>query len=105
MSSKIIALHKPMTDPATGAPITHFVISQYTIVVDGTKSQAVLQGFISAEAKASGKRPLAHIAIDVTGSPEGDTLQWLYQAVVDKTEGEFADASPVLEAEPVTEAQ
>ncbi|KTT23233.1 hypothetical protein [Pseudacidovorax intermedius] len=104
MTHKIIALHKPLTDAATGAPVTHFVISQYTVVVDGTKSQAVLQGYISAEAKAAGKRPLAHIAQDVAGTPEGDTLQWLYGELLKIEAGDLAGATAVLAADEATQA-
>ena len=97
MPQKIIALHKPLIDEGTGAPVTYFVISQYTIVVDGTKSQAVLQGFVSADARAAGRKPLAHRAVDLVGTPEGDTLQWLYTALIAKPDGELAGAAAVFE--------
>lgn len=31
MSDKTIALHASHEDPDTGAPVTHFVIAQYTV--------------------------------------------------------------------------
>lgn len=81
MTEKIIGLHASLFDDDTGAPITHFVISQYTIrTLNSPGSQTILQGYVSQAAFAAGKRPLTSRVIDVPHvPPEGDVLQWLYQ--------------------------
>jgi len=95
----IVGLHNPTTDPDTDAPITFFVLSQYTIQLRGGNSQAILQGFTSQNSFDVGKRPLAHVAVDVAGVPTGDTTQWLYAAVLAKPDGPMANSVAVYEPE------
>ena len=81
MTEKIIGLHASLFDDDSGAPITHFVIAQYTIrTLNSPGSQAVLQGYVSQSALQEGKRPLASRVIDVPlVPPGGDVVQWLYE--------------------------
>ena len=84
MSNKTIALHASIEDPDTGAPVTHFVIAQYTVrTLNAPSCQAVLQGYVSQTAFDSGKRALSHAAVEIpTAVPEGvDALQWIYEQV------------------------
>ena len=81
MSNKTIALHASIEDPDTGAPVTHFVVAQYTVRTLGTPgSQAVLQGYVSQTAFESNKRALSHAAVEIpVAVPDGvDALQWVY---------------------------
>lgn len=84
MTHKTIALHASVEDPDTGAPVTHFVIAQYTVRTLNTPGcQAVLQGYVSQSAFESGKRALSHAAVEIPAPvPEGaEALQWLYEQI------------------------
>ena len=99
VTTKVIGLVQNLTDPNTGAPVTFFTISQYTIKLnDGSGSQCVLQGYVSQSAKEEGKRPISHVAVDLTTRPEGDTEQWLYAAVVAKAGHDLFEAAAVYAA-------
>ena len=100
MSNKTIALHASIEDPDTGAPVTHFVVAQYTVRTLGTPgSQAVLQGYVSQTAFVAGKRALSHAAVEIPDAvPEGvDALQWLYEQIP-LVEGALHGAVPVSES-------
>lgn len=97
MTEKIIALHTSLEDPDSGAPVTHFVIAQYTVRTLGAPScQAVLQGYVSKTAYESGKRALSHLAVEIAQSvPDGaDPQQWLYEQIP-LIEGELFGSVPV----------
>ncbi|MGE8441835.1 MAG: hypothetical protein ACN6OS_09595 [Comamonas testosteroni] len=81
MTEKIIGLHASLFDDDSGAPITHFVIAQYTIrTLNSPGSQTVFQGYVSQSAFQAGKRPLTSRVIDVPQVPAGgDVVQWLYE--------------------------
>ncbi|WP_159917880.1 hypothetical protein [Pantoea sp. 18069] len=101
MTNKTIALHASLEDPDTGAPVTHFVVAQYTVrTLNSPGCQALLQGYVSQSAYETGKRALSHIAVEIpTGVPEGvDALQWLYEQVP-LAEGALFGAVPVNAAE------
>ena len=100
MTAKIIGLHASLMDDDSGAPITHFVIAQYTVrTLNSPGSQAVLQGYVSQAAFNANKRPLTNRVIDVPISPpEGDVVQWLY-ALAPTLEGtDLYNSVPVTEA-------
>lgn len=97
MTEKTIALHASLEDPDSGAPVTHFVIAQYTVRTLGTPScQAVLQGYVSKTAYESGRRALSHLAVEIAeGVPDGaDPHQWLY-AQIPLVESDLFGAVPV----------
>lgn len=99
LQSKTIGLHKALTDPSSGAPVTFFTLSQYTVrIAENPGSQAVVQGYVSQAAHEAGKRPLTFLAVDLPARPEGDTLQWLY-AQIPAQAGELEGAVPVASAE------
>ena len=81
MTENIIGLHASLYDDDSDAPITHFVIAQYTIrTLNSPGSQAVLQGYVSQSAFQAGNRPLTSRVIDVPlVPPGGDVVQWLYE--------------------------
>lgn len=98
MAEKIVGLHASLFDDDSGAPITHFVIAQYTVrTLNSPGSQAVLQGYVSQSAFQSGKRPLTSRVIDVPLSPpDGDVVQWMY-ALAPTLEGtDLFGAVPVI---------
>ena len=98
-TEKIIALHASLQDADTGAPVTHFVIAQYTVrLLNAPGSQAVLQGYVSRAAYEAGKRPLMNMAIEVPAAQVSgvDMAQWLY-AQIPTVEGiDLYGAVPVL---------
>lgn len=97
MTEKIVGLHASLFDDDSGAPITHFVIAQYTIrTLNSPGSQTVLQGYVSQSAFQSGKRPLTSRVIDVPVSPpDGDVVQWLYQLTPTVEGTDLYDSVPV----------
>lgn len=100
MSDKIIALHASHEDPDTGAPVTHFVIAQYTVrTLNAQGCQAVLQGYVSRTAFETGRRPLMYLTVDMQELPQGDVLQWLYQRIPDVPEQDLTGAVPVTVTE------
>lgn len=92
-SATIIGLHKPHTDPGTGAPVTFWQLSQYTVNVDtGSISQITVKGFVSQAAAEAGRNPLSFLSFNI-GSvpPAGVSHQWLYEQIV-AAEGDLQGA-------------
>lgn len=100
MTNKTIALHASVEDPDTGAPVTHFVVAQYTVrTLNAPSCQAVLQGYVSQSAFENGRRALSHAAVEIPAAvPDGvDVLQWMYEQIP-LVEGALHGAVPIAAA-------
>lgn len=106
MPSQIVAIHSSQIDPDTEAPISHWIVAQWTVRFEAEPptTQVVLKGYTSASAHRNKKRALAHVPIELPGLPDAEPVQWLYAAVLKKKDSPLADAAPVIEEVAATAA-
>jgi hypothetical protein len=70
-------------DPNTGADATFHVIHFYSVDVRNQLSTALLEGYVSQDAQATGRNALMHHNVQVPGIPDAaSALDWLYAEVV-----------------------
>jgi hypothetical protein len=75
---KTIALNKTITDEASGTTPSHHVLTNYQVDVINKKTVVTLVSFMTAAAK----NPVGRISAALPGQPEGDSSQWIYDAIV-----------------------
>ena len=80
-------------DPNTGADANFHVIHFYSVDVRNQLSTALLEGYVSRDAHATGRNALMHHNVQVPGIPDdAGALDWLYTAVVKPGAGSDSSA-------------
>lgn len=92
--SKTIGLTKEVLDKASGATVTHHVLSTYTVDLNAGATVAMLRSFITPLAT----RHVAGVNVRIPGKPHGDAEQWIYaQVIANDTEANVLNGAQPVE--------